>query len=538
MKTGRKKEEEDKPTQKSFINHNDLLIEEVYSNEEGVRFAIWDGKEVKYEKKINIDGIEYIPYFGDDVTKGLVLLPRAAEDYGDEEQLVKDIEMFIKEWLGVSESYYKIATYYILTTWVYDKFDTINYLRALGDTGSGKSRFLDVIGGLCYKFTLVTGAVTPAPVFRLLEKWKGTLGIEEADLKESDETNEIIKILNCGFEKGKPVVRCDKNTPDKIDTFEVYGAKVIATRKEFYDQATEARCLTEIMIQDSSKPDTKTKEFYETRNKLRDKLLMFRFKNYNIVNVEKTSEIDLTNLEPRLRQASRGFLALVWNKPKLLGEFKVFLKDYNDKLIETRSQTWEGLVINNIAENLVDNKRSITCGDISTQLNIEKLTNRKVGAILNRLKIETRATKVEGKTKKIVNLNNTILNILFDRYIADKELCENAKISVTKSVVSKQTTVTEVTELLDTTKNKKGGEKLGKLGPSYNGNFGNPVTKFDDAKATLYGMCSNGQIVPIEQFLSCFSKDFYTSLEAMLEKMKQDGEVFEPKPGFIGILQT
>src|SRR3990167_2733021 len=411
------------PIQVSFleiksIEGKRLLIEQCYKEGEGVVFAVWDGQEVKYETSLIIDKIAHEPIRGDDVSKKLVLLPECAEDYGDEEQLVDEIRKFLKEWLGVSEDYYNIATYYILMTWVYEKFDTINYLRALGDTGSGKSRFLDVIGALCYKFIQISGAVTPAPVFRLLEKWKGTLGIEEGDLKESDETNEIIKILNCGFEKGKSVVRCDKNFPDKINTFEVFGPKVIATRKEFHDQATEARCLTEIMMQDNSKPDTKTKKFFETRTKLRNKLLMFRFRNYDKVNIEKALEINLDELEPRLRQVSRGFLALVWNNESLLGKFKAFLKEYNRNLIELRSQTWEGLVINNIAENLAENKKNITCSQISDELGIDKLTNRKVGSILNRLNLKIVPAKVEGKTKKVLNLNYTILNILFDRYIA------------------------------------------------------------------------------------------------------------------------
>lgn len=504
-----------------------------------VSFAIWDGKEVTYENQIKINKLTYAPIMGDDVTKGLVHLPEEAIDYGDEEKLVEEIKNFLKKWLGVSESYYTIATYYILTSWVYERFDTINYLRALGDTGVGKSRFLDAIGTLCYKFTLVSGAVTPAPVFRLLEKWKGTLGIEEADLKESDATNEIIKILNCGFEKGKPVVRCDKNEPDKIDTFEVYGPKVMVTRKEFYDQATEARCLTEIMMQDGSKPDTKTEEFYVKRNELRNKLLMFRFKNYHTVNVAKALEIDLKNLEPRLRQASRGFLALVWNKPKLLDEFKSFLKDYNNSLIEARSTSWEGHVVNTIAEMINEGIQNITCKDIAERIQIEKLTFRKVGGIIRRFKLELVPKKIDTATKKILVLDENKLPVLFDRYIADSSLKENAKnlgnFSVTESVDEKQKKVTEVTDLYMTRQNLKKEGQISPLSPSpILGNLSNPVTL--DVKAvkdTLFSLFTATPEIEVCVFLSRYPEKFHNAIDALMEDLKQKGEIFENKPGFI-----
>tara|TARA_Y100000034_G_scaffold49801_1_gene61525 strand:- start:3138 stop:4730 length:1593 start_codon:yes stop_codon:yes gene_type:complete len=472
-----KKEKKEKPIETSFIEYDGKLYEQCYKKDEGVTFAVWDGISVDYKHKTEIDGVMFQPIYAQDYVKGLILLPEKAEQYESEEKLVEEIKQFLKKWLGVSESYYTIATYYILTTWVYDKFDTMNYMRALGDTGVGKSRFLDVIGGLCYKFTLISGAVTPAPVFRLLEKWKGTLGIEEADLKESDETNEIIKILNCGFEKNKPVVRCDKNEPSKIDTFEVYGPKVIVTRKEFHDQATEARCLTEVMMQDGSKPDTKTKDFYKDRDKLRNKLLMFRFNNYNSVNVDKALEIDLSGLEPRLRQASRGFLALVWDKPKLLDEFKEFLDDYNQKLIENRSSSWEGLIINALAEILVDGIENITCKTISDKIGIEKLTYRKVGSILHRFKLELKPKLVENKTKKVLKIDKNIIPILFDRYIPEDNLKKNAKISVINFTDESKKNITEITELTDTTKFEKEGKKTPPSPSNIVGNIGNMGNK-------------------------------------------------------------
>ena len=152
METGRKNNKPKPIPEISFIRDEDKMVEEVYDGK-GVKFAIWSNNKINYSDQVVISGQRYKPIFNKDVTKNLVLLPSSAEDYGTEEELAKEIEEFIRKWVGVTDEYYKIATWYIMTTWVYDKFDTINYLRALGDTGSGKSRFLETIGGLCYKFT-------------------------------------------------------------------------------------------------------------------------------------------------------------------------------------------------------------------------------------------------------------------------------------------------------------------------------------------------------------------------------------------------
>ncbi|MCJ7445898.1 MAG: hypothetical protein MUO26_15490 [Methanotrichaceae archaeon] len=76
-----------------------------------------------------------------------VILPEHPESYGTLSSLAKEIELHLHKWLDVSPLYEKIASYYVVFTWVFDRVNSLPYLRALGDTGTGKSRFLDVIGG-------------------------------------------------------------------------------------------------------------------------------------------------------------------------------------------------------------------------------------------------------------------------------------------------------------------------------------------------------------------------------------------------------
>ena len=179
------------------------IIEEVYGDGKP-RFAIWDGKGVGYQERLEVDeALSCIPLVNNALTTGTVNLPERAEDYGETKNLVKEIEAHIYKYLDVSDDFRTYAAWYVLMSWIYDRLNTIPYLRLLGDTGTGKSRAGNVIGKLLYKCCMVSGAVTPAPIYRLISQWRGSLVIDEADFDDSSEKNEVIKILNCGYEKGR-----------------------------------------------------------------------------------------------------------------------------------------------------------------------------------------------------------------------------------------------------------------------------------------------------------------------------------------------
>ena len=99
-------------------------------------------KEVKYAKEFNCGEFVLRADGGKDVETGVILLPNDAEEYGDEAKLLAEIQTFIHKYLDIRAEMEVFASYYVLLSWVYDKFNTIPYLRAIGDTGSGKSRFL------------------------------------------------------------------------------------------------------------------------------------------------------------------------------------------------------------------------------------------------------------------------------------------------------------------------------------------------------------------------------------------------------------
>ncbi len=414
----------------SFLETEYHLFEQIHGHNISAFLQYFkESGETKTVAHIIKDGIKIVPLSSEEISLGAVKLPSGIAEYSDTLSLLKEIEAHIYCYLDISDSFRKFATYYILLSWLYDRFNTLPYLRFIGDTGCGKSRALDVCGGLCYKATSASGCITPAPIYRMLKRWAGTIILDEADLQNSDEYHEVTKILNCGFERNRPVIRAIKENPDRLQVLPTFGPKVFATRRRFKDAALEARCLTEIMQETTREdiPATLTDNFYKEQNELRNKLLLFRFRNYDKVNVDDTVTLDLHGIEPRLRQISACFTSLFAPNPEVLTDYQVFIQHHQRELIEQRANTTIGQVVAKlmalIESHTIDTFDSldttllpISAGDIAEPLGISA---QGVGQILKTLGLQTKFIK--GKSKRCIVYDKVKLDILKRRYIPSED---------------------------------------------------------------------------------------------------------------------
>jgi len=464
----RKKTDEKTIIEKSFHIDEQHIYEEVNQNGK-LMFARYDrnNKKIDYVDSIPISDEEIIvPQTGEEIAKEAILLPTHAEPYESTEALDEEIFQFTEKWLDVD---YDSRVYLVLNirfSWLYDKFNTLNYSRALGDTGTGKSRFLRVIGDISYKPMKIAGALTPAVIFRIIDKWKGTLVIDEADQKDSEATEAFIKIINCGYEKGMPVSRIDKENLNNIQFFDTYCPKVMSTRRAFQDKATEARCITTTMRETSRTdiPEVLTKKYFEETALLRNKLLYYRLTNYDIINPEAGMNINLSEFEPRLRQINRSFLGLFAHDEKLVNNFKIFLRDYQSRLIEERGSTPEGLIINSIALLVAKDYQLITLNLVAETVNEEynpkyEVKSFNVGKKLRPFNISFISRKIDGKTLRILDLDDSHLknnlSTLFKRYLINQDWGE-----VLDSKGYRVTGVTGVTQTAINIKTDNNAEKL------------------------------------------------------------------------------
>jgi hypothetical protein len=351
-----------------------VILEMVYQPaEKRSMFVLWKDGEWKTETGFSTSPFHrLVPYSPNNnlILNEVVLFPSEPEEYGSEEQLLAEIQSFIHRYVDVSPLFEKIASYYVLFSWVYDRFNELPYLRLRGDPGSGKTRFLLTVGSLCYKPIFASGASTVSPLFRILDAFRGTLIIDEGDFRLSDERAEIVKILNNGNGRGFPVLRTEVTGNRKeFDprAYHVFGPKLVATRGFFEDRALESRCLTEAMGQTQLRTDIPINldaSHKEEALHLRNQLLLFRFRKLQTCQVAETM-VDRT-IEPRLSQIFVPLLSII-EDPKAREELRDLARQYHRELIAERGMDAEAHVLEIL--------RDMLASPFGTQLSVKDITS-------------------------------------------------------------------------------------------------------------------------------------------------------------------
>jgi hypothetical protein len=269
----------------SAILSDGRMIEEAYRDGR-IFFIVYnpvDGSISEVEE-VEDGGIIYRPIVNRDVESGQVLLPSNIEEYGDEKTLFEEVVGFLDRWHEQPDRFERnLDAFYVMMTWVYDTLPCLPYRRALGRWGSGKSAWLMTVGSICYRPIVLAGCDSEASLRRTFDLWRGTALIDEADFSNSSLYAAIVKILNIGFSRDTGWFRCcNEKDPKIIDSFCVYGPKLLATRREFKDVALESKCLTFTARPGSGKtPLFRGERFKAEALRLRNKLLLWRFRNFH-----------------------------------------------------------------------------------------------------------------------------------------------------------------------------------------------------------------------------------------------------------------
>lgn len=275
-----------------------------------------DGK-FSIEQEVELgDGVWLVPYAATNnlIQHACVLLPSEPVEYGTKEALLSDIAAYLHRYVDLSPLFERIAAHYILLSWVYDAFNELPYLRFQGDYGSGKTRALIALGSITYRGFFASGASTVSPIFHTLDTFGGTLILDEADLRFSDKTADLVKILNNGTVRGLPVLRTLQNRNKEFNpaAFDVFGPKIIAMRGTFRDQALESRFLTEDMGRRPLRSDVPIQLPDALKGDalgLRNRLLQFRMAN--LFSIRSDPSRLIADVDPRLNQTALPLLSLV-----------------------------------------------------------------------------------------------------------------------------------------------------------------------------------------------------------------------------------
>lgn len=342
-----------------WLRPRDGRIVEAYYDpvEEQTGLLVFQNGEVQKNQRVIINDIIYTapPATNGLIKSGFVKLPSEASTFDSEMSLLREVKSFIHTYVQIPADFEDIAAFYTLFSWVYDHFEELPYLRAIGDYGCGKSRFLKVMGALCYRSVFLNGSASVSSIFRIINDVKCTLILDEADFRISDTNSEIVKILNSGFQKGIPVFRSEAtgNKTKSYDptAYDVFCPKIIATRKDFTDDALESRCLSnpmEALTRDDI-PENLEGDFESRSLLLRNKLVMFRFQKLNGgISKEPLPKIDI---EPRLKQIISPLYRVI-NDP--LGQDIIlnFIRMKQREVTNRRYGSFEGELLRSLLQRL------------------------------------------------------------------------------------------------------------------------------------------------------------------------------------------
>jgi hypothetical protein len=358
------------------------LVELVYNREERTTaLAVFrpEGR-VSVEPFLDLASDErLVPYSASNnlITTGCVLLPSTVGEFPGKAALVEEVRSFIHRYVDLSPVFEEIATHYVLLTWVYDAFNELGYLRFRGDYGTGKTRALLTVGSLCYKPFFASGASTVSPIFHVLDAFAGTLVLDEADLRFSDATAELSKILNNGTMVGLPVLRTMTNRHRELNprAFRVFGPKLVAMRELFADRALESRFLTEETGARKLRPDVPIQlppDLAREALALRNKLLAWRFAARFTVGPDPRRLVP--GIEPRLNQTALALLSLV-DDPTLRARIGDELVGEEARVLQERASSSDAAMLIAVQEafNLSQT------GDAAVAM-ITDIFNRRVGA--------------------------------------------------------------------------------------------------------------------------------------------------------------
>lgn len=312
-----------------------------------LRFAVARGQSVNVEAEIKLPNRILVP--PKDPTqlaaKGAVRLPSGATSYETQEGLLSEIIAFIRRFVCLPSLWEEIAAHYVLLTYVFDRFTALPYLRFIGEPGTGKTRALQVLGSIAARTMFLGGATSAASIFRIIEVFKGTLVFDEADMKHSDVWSEIVKILNTGYAPGLFVFRAE-NIDGRYEpcAYDVYGPKILTTRRLFEDQALESRCLTLHMqegVGNKGYPAQFPLNFESEALRLRNKLLQWRFDNYFRISADESVIPSRVALEPRLIQIGIPMLSIATDD----GFKNRFCKFLNRRADEQRQDRPQAIIV-------------------------------------------------------------------------------------------------------------------------------------------------------------------------------------------------
>lgn len=326
-----------------------------------------DTREIDVADTLTINGKKYEPLMDENIKYGTIVLASGLGPLKTTKELIDEAEKFIRKHFLMDEaSRYKLSATYAIFTWVYDSFDALNFIRAMGGSGSGKSDLMYLIGLCSYRLMVTLSVSSTASYKGLAHLYKGTLFIDEAqDLMKKDDGTMRSLLKGRATKRYANVVNMMEVQSPHGKTFvpstsQVYGPTLITMYGAFDDAGIENRCVSFALSQRDTleldrvgiEPGYYPPELDEAAERIRGMMLHWRLKTWK-------PKIELTEDErkkhklmdplvsPRVNQVMRPMkvLAVKENDMELLDDLKMIGQaNYEDEMTK-RASSFEAVIL-------------------------------------------------------------------------------------------------------------------------------------------------------------------------------------------------
>jgi hypothetical protein len=329
-------------------------------------------REVGTANFLVIRGQKYEPpSYDENIYCGAVKLATGLGPLKSSGYLIEKMAEYYRRYFYLEEkSRYRFCASYSLFTWVHDCFEALNFLRARGGSGSGKSDLMYLVGLTSYRFAVTLSISSSASYKGIAKLYRATVMIDEADnlMKKDDGTMEA-------FLKGRSMKRYS-NAMNMMEvmgpngktftptTTNVYGPTLITMYHSFKDPGIENRCVTfELsqvdtftLDQQGMEPGYYPPELESDGEQIRNMALRWRLEMWQKkieLTPEQRKEHKLSDplVSPRVNQVLRPMkvLAVLQNDLDLLDDLRMIgQSNYEDEMVK-RAGSFEALILRAIA---------------------------------------------------------------------------------------------------------------------------------------------------------------------------------------------
>ena len=402
--TKKTEEREDNIIYTSFLETKDYILEqirfteltehtELTPKEQKTGFVKYSklNDNIEYVSQLEYEGNTYKPIIDDALTKNGIRLSTGVKEYKNLAEITDQIKSFLYEGFEVPNFYQDFLPHLAAFYWVYEKFPFIPYVHFVGGTTTGKTTAMEVFGEICYRGMDTTGSLTISSLFRLATDWGGTMMIDEFD-NLGEQSGEIISFLKSGT-SDRLVYRVEGDKKREVKGYIVKSPKLFTSENPITDAALQSRTLVVQMKRNTRRMDLfRLPEFYTEANEIRNKLLLWKLRNLNKINLREIRYgfPELESLDRRVQQilTPTYYLSDDETRKKILE----FSKKQEEETFEERRSALNGVIFTQMnwiwtrgLEVQIKNLTSLVNEESAANGFKEPLTEKKISNVVRKI---------------------------------------------------------------------------------------------------------------------------------------------------------